>query len=332
MDGSGDDNPLQRGDALSALGWLDGADGNFTQAIARFEAALALYRDAERPDRESGAHLQLALAAEFTSKFDVAKLHQLERLRYHESIGNELGVARVEQDLSRIAYFQGDYAGSIELGQRSLEIFRRKADIANVAAVLVDLASTEMLSGLATESIAHIGEAVRLLKTMDDGYGLSVAMVTQGRALQLAGETAAATLALQDGLARADELGDQNLRSLALYGLGAIAVSEGAFDLARVRLDEALRLVRERGDRWLETEIWDMLGQMALRQSEFEEAARFLGRGDGIREQLGTQVSPVHRAPHAAAVEALRNELGDARYQVLWDEGRAMDGRASSEM
>lgn len=331
LESEGDLDPLQRGDALSALGWLAGAESDFTRAVAHFDAALLLYRAAERPDREAGAHLQLALAAEFTSKFDVARAHQLERLHYHESIGNELGVARVEQDLSRIAYFQGDYTGSIQLGLRSLEIFRRNADISHTAAVLVDLASTEMLSGLATESIGHIGEAVRLLKTLDDGYGLSVATVTQGRALQLAGETAAAAVALQDGLARADELGDQNLRSLALYGLGALAVSEGDYDLARVRLEEALRLVQERGDRWLETEIWDMLGQMALGQGAFEGAARFLGRGDGIRQRLGTQVSPVHRAPHEAAVEALRNELGDARYQALWDEGHAMDASVSVE-
>jgi len=194
--------------------------------------------------------------------------------------------------------------------------------VPNIAITLIDVASTEMLRGMAAESLEHIGEAIRLLRTLDDQYVLSVAIVTQGRALQLAGQLDEAQVALDDGITRAGEFGDRNLRSLALYGLGAIAVERGALETARGYLDEALVLVRERGDQWLETEVWDMLGRVELDDGNSAEGAQSLGKADAIREALGTQISPVNRARHAETVERLRAALGADGYDAAFEVGK----------
>jgi hypothetical protein len=55
-----------------------------------------------------------------------------------------------------------------------------------------------------------------------------------------------------------------------------------------------------------------------------ERAARLLGVAEALREALGTPMEPVLRAEYEREVAATRAALGEATFQTLFAEGRAM--------
>lgn len=320
-----DDTDLdQRAWALSALGWLAGARGDFAEAIELNEQAFELFVQAGDLNQQTESLLQLATAAEWMGNYEAARSYQKRRL---ELVPPEdtFGIARVELDLGRLTLIEGEYDSAIHLMSNSIDTFREFADTPLIALGLLDLSSAELLDGKASESLEHISESISLLQTLQDEYGLAIAVVTRGRAEQLAGEIERAQVSLEQSLADANRLGDASLRSLALYGLGVNAIARSSWSEAADRLQEAFAVTRSIGDRRRMSEILERMAQVAVGVGKVETAALLLGRASLERAESGTATPPAHLPPHHAATETTRQRLGAERFDRLFQQGQARD-------
>lgn len=325
---SEDADARQRAWALSALGWLAGARGDFAESISLNESALALFEAVGDWEQQERTLWQLATAAEFMSDYPGARGYHRRRIPL-VTADDVLNRARIDNDLGRLAFIEGAFDEAIGLISQSLATFRQHAETQLLAYGLIDLASAEMVSGRAEASLAHITESVTLLRTLNDDYGLAVAVVTRGRAEQLAGDYASAQVTLEGALADAERFGDASLRSLALYGLGVNGAALGQWDEATARLQHAFEVTIATGNQRRIAEILEVLANVRAAIGRFENAAQLLGRAARERTESGTAVPPAHRSRYDASIAQAQEGLGIERFQALFDEGRSID---SSEL
>jgi predicted ATPase len=316
--------PIERADASSALGWLAAGSGDFQRAQELFGAALEMYRSHGMTRQEAEMEFQLALVAEFSTRYADARAHHLRRLELHRQLGDEAAVARVEHDLGVIARFEGDYDTSAMLIGKGLEAYRHAADAQKIAAALIDLSGTEMLNGSAAPALAHIDEAILLLNTMEDEHALMAATMVQGRARQLAGDYGGAQVSLEAGRAMAENMGDRYMLSMALYGLGVNAARQGAWAEATALLRESARLALESGDAWRIAEVLEELAGIEADQGDAAMGARMLGKAGKIREETGAAIPPAHVVHYEGTVAMLLEVLGDGGYEREYSTGREM--------
>ena len=123
-------DPHERAWALSALGWLAGARGNFVESIALNEQALSLFVGEENRERQAEILWQLAFATEFTGNYRQARAYQHHRLTLL-SAEDTLSIARVENDLGRLDFIEGNFNEAIRLISRSLDVYRLQAETAS---------------------------------------------------------------------------------------------------------------------------------------------------------------------------------------------------------
>jgi predicted ATPase/class 3 adenylate cyclase len=203
--------PAERADALEAAGGLAWWRGDFTDAIANYEACLALRRTQDDPAALAEAAYNLAFPlggfAGPMSDYPRAKELVDESLRLWESIDDELGVAKGKWLKGTIAWSVQDFSSATEVLSEALPVFRRRNETFMLAWSLYDLGLLEVHQGNAELAREQLSEALRIFADSADvsGYtlvidafaALALKLGDLTRAAQLSG--AVATLERQSG-------------------------------------------------------------------------------------------------------------------------------------
>ena len=93
---------------------------------------------------------------------------------------------------------------------------------------------------------------------------------------------------------------------------------------AHALYEEALRIERDAGDRKGVVLSLKRFGGLAVKEQQFERAARLLGAASALVELIGATLAPVDQAGIDNAISTLRTELGEAAYAQAWHAGRAL--------
>ena len=312
-----------RAKALIGAGFMAARLGDRLAAVARYEKALVLRRTAGDRAGEADVLQYLAEVAEEAGDFARAQDLREQVLAIRRQVGDELGVATAMHDLGVVMLYRGDHAAAISQVMEAIPLFRRQADARNLALALDLLTGAEMLAGR-DEAIRHAEESLTLWRTLDDRSAVAYALVTYGRALQLAGRHDEASRVLEEGRVECEELGDPGGVSLALYGLGVIALAQGDDKVAFDRLAESLRLSYAAKEAWHIAERVEALARVWTVRSELVRAARALGGAAAMREAGDFPVPPAERADLEQALEAIVAALGTGATEAAMAAGRAL--------
>ncbi|MDQ2653344.1 MAG: tetratricopeptide repeat protein [Chloroflexota bacterium] len=312
-----------RAKALIGAGFMAARRGERQTAAARYEEALALRRTMGDRSGEADVVQYLAEVAEEAGDFAQAQYLREQVLAIRRQVGDELGVATAMHDLGVVMLYQGDQAAAISQVMEAIPLFRRLADARNLALSLDLLTGAEMLAGR-DEAIRHAEESLALWRTLDDRSAVAYALVTYGRALQLAGRHDEASRVLEEGRAECEELGDPGGVSLALYGLGVIALAHGDDQIAFDRLAESLRLSYEAKEAWHIAERVEALAGVWAVRGELARAARALGAAAAMREAGDFPVPPAERADLERTRETIVAALGPGAMAAAMAAGRAL--------
>ncbi len=316
-------DPALRAKALIGAGFMAARRGERQTAVARYEEALALRRTLGDRAGEADVVQYLAEVAEEAGDFARAQDLWEQVLAIRRDLGDELGCATAMHDLGAVMLFRGDYAAAISHVMAAIPLFRRLADARNLAMSLTLLTGAEMLAGRA-EAIRHAEESLALWRTLDDRSAVAYALVNYGRALQLAGRHDEASRVLEEGRAECEELGDPGGVSLALYGLGLIALAQGEDLIAFDRLAESLRLSYEAQEAWHIAERVEALAGVWAVRGDLARAARALGGAAAMREAGGFPAPLAERAELEQTLRAIEAGLGPAATAAAMSAGRAL--------
>ena len=109
-----------------------------------------------------------------------------------------------------------------------------------------------------------------------------------------------------------------------LYGLGRVALREGAVERAVTLLSESLMLARDQGMRLFVAERLEACGAAAIALGQASHAARLFGSAEALREAIGAPLPPVERADYERDVAAARSQLDEAAFATAWAAGQAL--------
>jgi hypothetical protein len=153
---------------------------------------------------------------------------------------------------------------------------------------------------------------------------LAYALGMVAQAAYYLGDDARAKAVCEESLALFREVGDRWGTLSPLRTLTLVARREG--DLARVAVlcREGLLVRRDLGSRSEVDEQYEALGWVATTRGQPEQAARFLGAAEALRESMGTSISPVRRADYDSLVAQVHAALSKEAFTSAWAAGRAM--------
>ncbi len=167
--------------------------------------------------------------------------------------------------------------------------------------------------------------AVPLLRSSDDAELLGLAVV--GLAMAVAGDREAAVAAYERAIARSEEIGETFRRSLALSGLGELALEGRELARATELTSQALRMKVALDDRMGIAVGLDSLGRIALAESRFERAAVLLGAAQAIWDAIGMRETgnPFVRMPTSwESLHRCRRRLGKTAFRTAFRQGASL--------
>jgi predicted ATPase/DNA-binding XRE family transcriptional regulator len=105
------------------------------------------------------------------------------------------------------------------------------------------------------------------------------------------GEIALMTELVEEGIAEASAVQDEEMLTFLLIQRGYAATFRGDLDSAEEALSEALAVLRDRGGRWGAAPVLNALSQVALSRGDFGQAMGFLREGEAVSRETGDAFS-----------------------------------------
>jgi non-specific serine/threonine protein kinase len=187
-----------------------------------------------------------------------------------------------------------------------------------LGAVLSDLGEMETANAVMQESIA-------LFRATADSWGLGTALHFLGTAAFRHGDSARARQCYEESLAHCRQVGDKPQTAYVLRHLGYVAHAEAQHDEALRHISESLDLNREIEDLRGVAACVAALAGLAITQGQPALAARLSGSAAALLERAGaTALHPTDRPHHVRTLASARAALGDAVFEAMLAEGRAL--------
>jgi predicted ATPase/DNA-binding XRE family transcriptional regulator len=272
------------GRTLRALVVLLSALGNFDEALAPCEEAIALQRDIGDEASLGASLTSLGIILQFRGEYDRAEEAHSESLGMRKLRGDRLGIASSLSNLASIAFSKNDLARATSLGEESVAIYR-------------DLGHE---SGL-----AHALMKIGLVAANERQYD---------RAEELFNEC----------LRMQRSVGDTGSVHYSLVNLGAVAHKRGDHLLALSRYHEALDLLDLMPNKSAVAKTLEDLSYAIAAVGDPSRAARLLGAAHVLRHTIGYAIFPSERADYEAELGKVRAMLGDAAFDVQWRIGTSI--------
>jgi predicted ATPase/predicted Ser/Thr protein kinase len=277
--------PQVRGKAVFAAGYGALGQGDYPEAIERFEESLRFHRELADAPGTAMCLAQVGWLLAARGDLDRGALLSEESLELARGLGELRTASLALSNLGDVAFARGDHAGAATLYAESLGLRREIGDSRIVADALLKLGRVEALRGEPEAAAAMLREGLELARGLEDGWTISVA-----------------------------------LASLAFAGL-----TSGATEGADALLTEALGWARKRGDKRLAAECLGGLASLAAHGGQPARAARLWGAAAGLREAIGAPVSPLEQALLDAHEAGVRASLGGERYDKELTAGRRLE-------
>jgi hypothetical protein len=193
-----------------------------------------------------------------------------------------LGIGFGEFLLGNIAGNLGDWETGRRRMSEALTIFRTEGDTWWSGRALGYLASLALQEGDVCLYEALSAEKLHVSRSTGDAWGASDALANLAEAALLRGD---------------DER--------------ALALRKESFAARRQQSNRLGLLDELRG-----------IAEIAVRQGHLDDAARWLGAEEAVRQDAGFVLAPVIQASHERHVAALRDTLGEETFTAAWSEGR----------
>jgi predicted ATPase len=185
--------------------------------------------------------------------------------------GDVAGASRCAGELAAVAFSEGDLERSAAQYARAADGFAALGDRMRLGIVRANQAEVAAMQRDLDAAIKHAQEAVDLARAVHDADGLALALHTQGRVVQLAGDSARTREVFSECLLRARDLDYREILANCVQAAAELTLTESADPEMAARLQTIARQALDRiGVRLqgLESESFERTAQaLAMRVS-----------------------------------------------------------------
>lgn len=237
--------------------------------------------------------------------------------------GDTQAIPRLLTSLSMVAQFRDDHVLAINLQEQCLTLHREQGDQQGIAVSLMTLGTLAQLQGDSERAIQRYQETLALFRDLDDKHGTAATLSNLGTLSHRRGDYQAANHYYGDALTLFREIGDFHEIAACLSNLGGVARDIADPNRARAFYSDSLQLFNALCDTAGIAALLLCLGSLSAQQGDAGRATRLFA----AVETLHTSNDIVERASlgpaHHRTIAALREQLGQVRFDRIWAEGRA---------
>ncbi|MGH2618047.1 MAG: tetratricopeptide repeat protein, partial [Thermomicrobiales bacterium] len=312
--------PAVRAKALNGAGVLAESQGDLACAERFHQESLQIARSLGDVQGVAWSLNNLGVVAINQGDYARARLILEENLAVAERAGDTISIATALLDLGQIAHYEGDQERARTLFTRSLELFRELGNESHMARALNNLGLVLFAFDEHDQAHALLSESLALHRQVGDRQGIASTLNNLAGAASRRGESEVAMGYFRESHMLALAERNDLYAAIAMEGLATMTHLHGDERVALYRFREALRLYRGAGDQQGVITCLAALAAGAASQARPEEAASILGAAAELSERH-EQLPPAQMAETA---QTLRDELGDAAFEVAWLWGKAM--------
>jgi tetratricopeptide (TPR) repeat protein/transcriptional regulator with XRE-family HTH domain len=258
--------------ALSDLGEIQIAAGDYVTASASLIAALGLYRDLGNQQGQANAHASLGQAQCRTGDFAAAEENISSGITFYRSLGDDVGEANALYSLGVLCHMTGDFAQAASHEEAALRIYRARNMPAGSADALIHLGQIQLDSGDYRAATESVNSALTLFRSQDNRSGVANALYFLGTIRGITGDYKSASDLLGQALDFFRLIGSRLGEGATLLTLGEIKVKAGEYQAAATSLTLALGMFRIVNHRLGEIEAINLIGELALASGAPAEA------------------------------------------------------------
>ena len=184
-----------------------------------------------------------------------------------------------------------------------------------------------------TRGAELFNESLTLAREAEDAYRVTASLVAMQYVAVLQGNYERATALYEEALAAARELGNASVEIIpeALVNLGLAALGQGDHQRAVMSFKEALVMSQNTERRSTVINALEGMASVSGAMGETTRTAHLWGAAAASREITGIALPPGDRALHEPHLSAARSRLGEAVWEELLAEGRAMSLKEAAE-
>lgn len=166
--------------AVSMLGMWHESKRDLDGALECFERSLALAKQGGHSDRVANALVNIGRIKVHREEYEASIPYFLEAVSTFEALKRWDGMARALNNAG-IAYADlGQLDEAAEIYGRALELHERIADVVGGSSLRTNLAQLHLRRGDLEAAEILIEQSIAVKRSLDDGYGLAIALYTRG--------------------------------------------------------------------------------------------------------------------------------------------------------
>jgi predicted ATPase/DNA-binding XRE family transcriptional regulator len=295
--------------------------------------------------REAHALTDELLTLIHRSRFDPDKEEWLESLAYRarmlgdyayashiletlvvraETVGDRRIAAHARTGLGLLAREQGPYDRGAEFFTKSIAELSEVGDLFARCRALIGLSDVERDRGRAERVIELCEEAIAVLEEIDDAFFMGYAMHNLGVAAWLQGDLVEAQHLLDEALRLVRNRGSVADTVEVLTSAGILALDGNHYDRASGTFTECLTSARRSQSRWVAPTLLEGMACVASGNGQAERAALLFGTAEAARQQMGTPKPLALAALFDRFMRDVRTKLGQERFDSALGQGRLL--------
>jgi tetratricopeptide (TPR) repeat protein len=221
---------------------------------------------------------------------------------------------------AQIARCRGEYTQAALEFEDCLEMFRGMNAPFGEAWCIYELGRVALATEEFHDASAYFERALAIFRVL--GSGNAWATLQLGSTAAYEGRFRTAGKLLQKSLTAFRENGPRSGLLRALTESARLARLQGDVETAQSLVAESLGLAAEIDSKILAVAALQQAAYLAKNRGSHEICARFLGKVDALREDMGSPIEPCNQAEYSGAVDTARNALGEEAFSKLVRQGR----------
>jgi tetratricopeptide (TPR) repeat protein len=244
--------------------------------------------------------------------------------RLYQAHDDQIGMAESMFHLAIVQLDRNNVDAALSLFEQNMSLYRQLGDLWGEARVSQLLGQQFLYAGNYERAYFHFDQHLKIDERLNFTEGIQVALCNFGNLYRYQGEYAQAEQFYEKSLLVCREHGLKDDISNLLFFLGLLALHQNDYPLAARRFVDFFNLAHTILEKTSVCDFLSGLASVAGGTHQPERAARLSGAVQMLFESIDIPYSPFDRAEFDRHVQMARDQIGEAAFEALAAEGRAM--------
>jgi tetratricopeptide (TPR) repeat protein len=302
--------------------------GDFSQARSVLDESLAIWL---KLDVEGELGLAEALifkglvAQSGDGNYDTAQSCYERSLELCQNWKDLRGQAMAMFNLGRVADFRHQEAMAFSWFERSLDLFNQVGELWGVGRTSQLIGQLALKQGNLDKARQFFEQHLGIDERLHFRQGTAIALTNLGDLYRYQADYDRAEQFYQSSLVICREYNLKWDLSITLFFMGLLALHRNNYSLARQQFSDYFNLARTVHEgKIITSDLLISMAAVAAGIHQSERAARLYGAAQALFDSIDYEIPPFDRAEFERHIHQARQQLGDAAFEALVNEGRRM--------